>query len=344
MSLPVVSAIKNFDVAGMTINIDGTFPLVVNAIETMFCLCPRSEQPPTLHIFGRSCDADRIPEMLPDWLALEMNNSARSLEPIFVSGSNGSSIIVKQEEKVCCAWLSTNHDKIEYVAGIWKDRPTPLTVQPAIVPLLRELMISKQQILLHSAAVRCSDGTGALIAAPGYGGKTTTTMAMIRNGAKLLGDDLTAILPSKGQVHALGIPEPFNLTDQTIAFFPECQSVNEFIPKPNSDGKRVFSPHDIYGADCLIPESDLHVAYFVKISDDGPAVRRMKTVEAMQNFAAVHMFAKDQLINGFSTGRLLDIISQLKVYELKTGPYPDQLGNWLMNNAAKHAQRKAAIA
>lgn len=328
---------KTYEIAGTIIGVESTSLPILNAIDTMFCLCPPSTEQPTLHIRGRSCNFDDLVHALPEWLTSTTLNLNPSPEPFFISNGDGSAVVIKHAGSVCCAWITPDRPCLEFLASMRINQLTPLSVQPAIVPLLRELLLQKRQILLHSAAICCPDGTGALISAPGYGGKSTTTMAMLRLGAKLLGDDLTIIPNNKHQVHALGIPEPFNLTSQTLAFFPECQGIAEFVAKPYPDSKKVFSPNHIYGPDCLIADSPVHVAYFVRIDPNGPAIRRMNTTEAMQNFAAAHMFARNQLINGYSTTRLLDIISHLKVYELHTGPTPVQLGHWLMANIPVHA-------
>lgn len=329
---------KVYDVAGTTIGIDGSSSPVVDAIDTIFCLCPSSEPKPMLHIIGRSCAVDQIPEIIPAWLESETHQIHKSAEPIFISNEDGKAVVVRHDEAVSCAWLTADHRKLLFVGGKRENQLTPLTVQPLIAPLLREVLLRKNQILLHSAAVCCPEGTGVLIAAPGFGGKSTTTMSMVRQGAKLIGDDLTVIDTADTQVLASGILQPFNLTAQTIQFFPECSEINEFVIKPFRDNKKVFSPIDIYGPDCLTAESPIQVAYFVRISTEGPTAVKMRTTEAMQNFAAAQLFASRQTLDAFSTGRLLDIISRLKVYQLNTGSDPQQLGRWLLAHAAGHAR------
>ena len=337
LDLFLTFTMKTYELKSLAIGIDGNSPPIVNAIDTLFCLCPRSNNDPNLQILGRSCSVDDFVHSLPGWLAERFHTLDPSPEPLFFIDDRRSAVIIKHGDSICAAWLSVDHQRLDFLAGMRKDRLTPLSVQPAIVPLLREILLKKEQLLLHSAAVRCPDRTGALIAAPGYGGKSTTTMSMLRLGAKLLGDDLVTLMVDGGQVWCSGIPEPFNLTDQTLAFFPECQRVCEFITKPHKDSKRVFSPRDIYGPDCLIADTPVQVAYFVRIDPDGPSIRRMNTIEAMQHFAAAHMFARNQLIDSKSTAYLLDIISRVKVYELHTGAHPDQLGHWLIANITDHA-------
>lgn len=327
---------KMYDVAGTIIGIDGSNVPIVEAIETIFCLCPPSEQQLTLCIKGQSCPVDHILEVIPAWLASAANRLDESPEPIFISDDNGTAVVVKHDKTIACAWLTTDHRHLQFVGGKRENRLTPLVVQPLIVPLLREVMLRKRQMLLHSAAVRCPEGTGVLIAAPGFGGKSTTTMSLVRQGAKLLGDDLTVIQPVDDQVVASGVPQPFNLTAQTIQFFPECREIDEFVAKPHPDDKKVYSPIDIYGSDCLIDKCPVSVAYFVRISTEGPTAIKMSTTEAMQNFAAAQLFARGQSLDAFSTSRLLDICSRMKVYQLKTGPNPKQLGRWLLTHAAGH--------
>ena len=333
---------KRYQIAGTTIGIGGTCPTIVAIIDMMFCLCPVSDETPSVVLSGHSANPDCFSQHLPDWIGQVVAGFGESIEPIFTRREEGVFVFLNNGESLSCAWLTANGRRFEFLAAKWKDGPTPLVVQPLIVPLLREIMLIENKLLLHSAAVQFPDGTGALIAAPGYGGKTTTTMSVVRQGAKLLGDDLTVIQPASGQIRLLGIPEPFNLTDYTIETFPELQGVSDLLPQKDPDSKRVFSPVDIYGSDCLIASCQLHTAYFVRLSDEGPAVRRLGANEAMQSFAAMHMFARHQPIDPFFTTELIDILSQIHVYEIQTGTQPEALGQWLATHAGTHANGEVA--
>lgn len=94
-----------------------------------------------------------------------------------------------------------------------------------IMVVLIQLLKTKGYFFSHCSVVD-RDGKGIMI--PGFSGagKTTTGVALVRKGFRLLGDDgnfLTYRAP--GQVEILSFPERINVTAQTLEFFRKLKTM-----------------------------------------------------------------------------------------------------------------------
>ena len=82
-----------------------------------------------------------------------------------------------------------------------------------IEPILRFMMISRNNVFLHSACVDLG-GHGLLLSAPPDTGKTTTVLKCIKNGFAFLSDDMTIIrLPNEA---LLCFPKPMTISAHTF--------------------------------------------------------------------------------------------------------------------------------
>jgi hypothetical protein len=254
-------------------------------------------------------------------------------------GSTGEIAVVTQSElALCYAWASEARDRLRLVFQKRCAGPAPLSVQTVMDPLLREVMLSRQHVLLHAASVACPNGIGVAIIGDGGGGKTTTAVSMLRLGAGLLGDDLIGVRSDSEGATAVGIPEPLNLTAQTMAFFEEFASVEGTSVAPYSHTKRFVKPQEVYGDDCLTEECSLHVVYFARVTETGPACKPLSVGDALSRLIRAHTFAEAQRVAPESVSMLLDILAHVKPYELHTGPDPSALGRWLIDSSEGHAQ------
>ena len=82
--------------------------------------------------------------------------------------------------------------------------------------------------------------------------------------------------------------------------------------------------------------ADIHLVYFVKVSPDGPAVKRLTVADSINRLALAHSFSHDQRLDSRSINGLTEALSQMAAYELTTGSNPDQLGKWLIQHCSNH--------
>ena len=193
--------------------------------------------------------------------------------------------------------------------------------------------------MLHSAALRCPCGTGIALMGDGGGGKTTAALSVLRRGAKLLGDDLIVAGEEKGAVVAQGIPEPLNLTEQTIAFFEELRpQEGRSIGRARLNGKVAMMPPEIYGADCIAESCPLEVLYWLRIAPGSPRVEPIPRSEALGHLIRAHSFARRQAIQPAAFDMLCVILARIRMYSLYTGHDPAGLGAWLIERCGGHAR------
>ncbi len=87
--------------------------------------------------------------------------------------------------------------------------------------LLDEMLIGAGRHLLHAACLaRPAGGDGLLIFAASGTGKTTTALALARNGYALVGDDVAVLEFRDGSPWVWGLPRPVNLHRRTAAMLP----------------------------------------------------------------------------------------------------------------------------
>ncbi len=73
---------------------------------------------------------------------------------------------------------------------------------------------------LHAGGV-CRDGRALLLPGTRGSGKSTLTLALVRAGFGFLGDDTLFLARRPKGLKILAFPDELDLTDQTVAFFPE---------------------------------------------------------------------------------------------------------------------------
>ncbi len=92
------------------------------------------------------------------------------------------------------------------------------------LPLV-ELLKRRGLYGLHAGGV-CRDGRALLLPGTSGSGKSTLTLALARAGFGLLGDDTLFLAQRPGEgLRILAFPDEFDLTDQSVAFFPELKSL-----------------------------------------------------------------------------------------------------------------------
>jgi hypothetical protein len=114
------------------------------------------------------------------------------------------------------------------------------------LPLV-ELLKRRGLYGLHAGGV-CRGGQALLLPGTSGSGKSTLTLALARAGFGLLGDDTLFLARRPGEApRVLAFPDEFDLTDQTVSFFPELSSL---AGEPRLAGwrKRQVRVEEAYGA------------------------------------------------------------------------------------------------
>ncbi len=110
-------------------------------------------------------------------------------------------------------------------AGMEEEDLWPLSHPLFTLPLV-ELLKRRGLYGLHAGGV-CRGGRALLLPGTSGSGKSTLTLALARAGFGFLGDDTLFLArgPAGEGLRVLAFPDEFDLTDQTVDFFPELKAL-----------------------------------------------------------------------------------------------------------------------
>ena len=109
---------------------------------------------------------------------------------------------------------------------------------------LIELLRCRRLYTIHATALE-KHGRGVLIPGSSGRGKTTSFISLLRSGYRYLSDDHPLIRDAGTHVDILPFPIKINVTEATIAFFPELQNAPDHVLHPGSP-RRAFYAEELY--------------------------------------------------------------------------------------------------
>jgi hypothetical protein len=184
--------------------------------------------------------------------------------------------------------------------------------------VLARLLNARGFFPVHCSAV---EKGGAGIIFPGYSGagKTTTCIALIRNGFGLLGDDRPILRRGAGGgLEFLAFPEMIDVTEETIGFFPELQEQLVLREGLNLTKKSFFA-EDIYPGsirDSCVPG----VILYPEISGSKKSrLESLPKIEALKSFLPHSLLVLDRDISRKHFEILSDLVESADCYRLELG-------------------------
>ena len=115
---------------------------------------------------------------------------------------------------------------------------------PILTLCLVETLRRRALFPVHAAALALA-GRGVVIAGNSGSGKSTLTLALLRAGFALLGDDTSFLARDSETLRVLGFPDEIGVTERTVRFFPELAPVLRFDRVPGAP-KRQLLPEQVY--------------------------------------------------------------------------------------------------
>lgn len=109
---------------------------------------------------------------------------------------------------------------------------------------LIELLRREGLYTIHATALE-KHGRAVLIPGNSGRGKTTSFISLLRSGYRYLSDDHPLLRDAGTHVDILPFPIKINVTEETIAFFPELRSAPDHILRPGFP-KRAFYAEELY--------------------------------------------------------------------------------------------------
>ncbi len=328
------------ELPGLRVSIAARPERLQSAFEWLFQLCPTASGAADLRIEADGMCTEAVERCMPEWLRAWLPGTVEGAMPLLVAGPTGEvATLGRFDGLVFCAVAQFCQGSLRLLCSMRDGGNRTRSIIPSLlVPLLREVLAARGRFLLHAAAVEIEPGAGILLIAPSGGGKTTTTLALVRQGARLVSDDLVVLDVATGQPWAHGIPKLLNVREPTLGFFDElrrCDRAEQRLP-----GRSSLSPVSVYGAACTTPSCRLQAIYCLSLSSGSIEASQLGIEQAMERLVHGHTFSSTQTTGARSVLAFLDVLSHVPAYHVGTGDDPDRLGRWLKG----HSMRQGASA
>jgi hypothetical protein len=118
--------------------------------------------------------------------------------------------------------IQVDREKRRAVASILPDQFRSIMGSPSMF-LVQAVLEAANQHLIHAACVE-HNGGGVLLFAPSGSGKTTTSLALARQGLGIQTDDASSIMTIDGVPHVWGLPRPFKVHKKSADLMPWIKS------------------------------------------------------------------------------------------------------------------------
>lgn len=187
-----------------------------------------------------------------------------------------------------------------------------LLSHPLFTIPLAEMLKRRGLFSLHAGAVSLG-GRALVLPGTSGAGKSTLTLALARAGFGFLGDD-TLFLTRKGP-RLLAFPDEFDLTDETVSFFPELARL---FDAAHPWKKRQLRAEEAYGAP-VVWEAEPGLLVFPHVS----GVRESVLTPIGRDEALLELAPNVLLTEPVSSQAHLDVLAELversDCYRLATG-------------------------
>lgn len=191
------------------------------------------------------------------------------------------------------------------------------------LPLV-ELLKHRGLYGLHAGGV-CRDGRALLLPGTSGSGKSTLTLALARAGFGFLGDDtlfLARPADNPEGLKILAFPDEFDLTDQTVAFFPELSPLLD-ASRPAGWRKRQLRAERTYDSE-IVWECEPALLVFPRVA----GVRESQLTPMPKDEALLELAPNVLLTDPGSSQAHLDALAELversECWRLETGTDLDE--------------------
>ncbi|GKS64636.1 hypothetical protein YTPLAS72_19400 [Nitrospira sp.] len=184
---------------------------------------------------------------------------------------------------------------------------------------LIELLRHQRLYTIHATALEWQ-GRGVLIPGNSGRGKTTSFISLLRAGYRYLSDDHPLIRDVGDHVEVLPFPIKINVTDDTIAFFPELRHAPEqLLQRQPGFHKRGFYAEEIYPAGlgpCCMPA----LVLFPQVVDAPQShLERISKSRALELVLPQALLVYDQEVARREFQTLTKLVQQVDCYRLHFG-------------------------
>jgi hypothetical protein len=171
--------------------------------------------------------------------------------------------------------------------------------------------------MIHAAALE-RNGGGVLIPGLSGSGKTTSCVSLIRAGYRCLSDDKPFLRENGNGIEILAFPERIDVTDRTIAFFPELRGAPPGLLK-SGYRKKHFVPEALYAAS-PVQVARLEVVLFPQISGKRKSrLEKLTKVQALETLLPHGLVVLDYELSRRQFDLLTRLVEEAECYRLHFG-------------------------
>jgi hypothetical protein len=183
------------------------------------------------------------------------------------------------------------------------------------LPLV-ELLKRRGLYGLHAGGL-CRDGRALLLPGTSGAGKSTLTLALARAGFGFLSDDTVFLARRPGGLKVLAFPDEIDLTDQTVAFFPELAPLLE-AALPDGWRKRQMRAERAYGT-AVVWECEPALLVFPRVAGAAAsALAPMSRGEALLELAP-NVLLTEPVSSQAHLDALAELVERSECWRLETG-------------------------
>jgi hypothetical protein len=203
--------------------------------------------------------------------------------------------------------------------------------------LLVEMLKRRGWYSLHAAGFSENE-RAILIPGTSGTGKSTLSVALLRAGFDYLSDDMVFLSQQNSDLTVRGLVEDIDVSEQTIAFFPE---LNFLLNRPKVQGftKRQVCADEIYGTQ-LVAQARPHIIILPHISGkESSLATPMDGHEALLEIVPNVLLTEQQSCQKH-LGILAELVNQAACYRLDTGRDFDRIPS-LLRSLLRSAPERA---
>lgn len=184
--------------------------------------------------------------------------------------------------------------------------------------MVAELLRYRGFYTMHATSLE-KHGRGVLIPGHSGRGKTTSFLSLLRSGYRYLSDDHPMLRDTGGAVELLSFPMKVDVTEQTIAFFPELRRAPAGVLHVGPR-KRYFYVEDIYAQAAIGYRCLPAVILFPHVVDgDVSTLEPLRKSQVLQELLPQGLVAYDKEVTRRQFEVLVKLARQVDCYRLHFG-------------------------
>lgn len=332
-----MSAAKNvcYTWAGLALRVLDAPPIIKKSMEKMFALCRTAADDGGVDVRMILQENGAFADGMPSSVRKLYDGMPKDGDPVIqVYPEGGFTVLAKGGASGSYSVCRPPFKEFDLCSQILTNEQSPLLFNSVLIPVIRELLLRRGKALLHAGCLVTPEGDGLIIAADSGEGKTTTSIALVREGFRLISDDLIAISKSEKGICVEGIRKPMNVSRRTIGFFPELSYLTSAL-RESEHTKTPVDPIEVFGLERIATTARGSAILFTRIERHGPRLEPMNVGEALKPLLKSHTFAAGGPVERESLDILWPLLECARPFRLITGHQPWRLGRWMAKEASR---------